>query len=99
MLEKPYNGYHLNYPSSGVLNSGGATNNYTSGIITTMLDMGLVQELLLTNRTIYRVSLQFVVYSFNSCIHNFVTLLHPPGPHAFGNPTVAHSPAHRLPIR
>lgn len=44
------------FNASGLLRSGGASNNYTSGIVTTLLQRNLAQDLLADNLQAYGVS-------------------------------------------
>lgn len=49
--------------ASGVLRSGGAANNYTSGIVTTLLELNLAQDLMRENLQVYGVSETLVFQS------------------------------------
>lgn len=47
--------------ASGLLRSGGGENNYTSGIVTKLLQLNLAQDLLVENRIVYGVSVQRLI--------------------------------------
>lgn len=56
-----------NFNVSGLLLSGGATNNYTSGIVATALELDLLHDVLEDNLKVYGVSANDVCVSFHSC--------------------------------